>query len=90
MCQEQRNSSERERCRKGKNPEFWEKKILRNMERDNENNKQLFYMGWIVIRFWGNEIIKNTDECVRVIEECIFEQEIYSWDDIGDEKWLLE
>ena len=78
------------RIRKGKNPEFWEKKILRNMERDNENNKQLFYMGWIVIRFWGNEIIKNTDECVRVIEECIFEQEIYSWDDIGDEKWLLE
>ena len=30
-------------------------------------------MGWIVIRFWGNEIKKNTDECVRVIEETIFD-----------------
>jgi len=80
----------RPRIRKGKNPEFWEKKILRNMERDDENNKELLYMGWTVIRFWGDEITKNTDECVRVIEECIFEQELHSWDDIGGEEWLSE
>lgn len=30
-------------------------------------------MGWTVIRFWGNEIKKNTDECIRVIEETIFD-----------------
>ena len=35
--------------------------------------KKLLFMGWIVIRFWGNEIKKNTDECVRVIEETIFD-----------------
>lgn len=80
----------RPRILKGKNPEFWEKKILRNMERDDENNKQLLYMGWTVIRFWGDEIAKNTDECVRVIEECIFEQKMHSWDDIGAEEWLSE
>ena len=65
-------------------------RVLRNMERDDENNKQLLYMGWTVIRFWGDEIAKNTDECVRVIEECIFEQEMYSWDNIGGEEWLSE
>lgn len=26
-----------------------------------------------VIRFWGDDIKKNLDECVRVIEETIFE-----------------
>jgi DNA mismatch endonuclease (patch repair protein) len=31
------------------------------------------FMGWIVIRFWGKEIMKNTDECVRVIEETVFD-----------------
>ena len=30
-------------------------------------------MGWTVIRFWGNDIKKNTDECIKVIEENIFE-----------------
>ena len=29
-----------------------------------------------MIRFWGKEILKNTDECVRVIEEAIFENQI--------------
>lgn len=33
-------------------------------------------MGWTVIRFWGNEIKKNTDECVRVIEETIFDTKL--------------
>lgn len=33
-------------------------------------------MGWTVIRFWGNDIKKNVDECVKVIEETIFENEM--------------
>ena len=46
------------------------------MERDDEINKELLFLGWTVIRFWGNDIKKNTDECVRVIEETIFELKI--------------
>lgn len=61
------------RLEKGKNGEFWVSKIARNRERDNEINKKLLFMGWTVIRFWGNDIKKNTDECVKVIEETIFE-----------------
>ena len=61
------------RLEKGNNSEFWIKKITRNRERDDEINKQLLFMGWTVIRFWGNDIKKNTEECIRVIEETIFE-----------------
>lgn len=61
------------RLEKGKNSEFWISKISRNMERDNEINKKLLFMGWTVIRFWGNDIKKDTEECIRVIEEAIFD-----------------
>ena len=60
----------------GKNGEFWIKKISRNIERDDEVNKQLLFLGWTVIRFWGKDIIKNTDECVKVVEEVIFDNMI--------------
>lgn len=55
------------------NSKFWVSKISRNIERDNEINKQLLFMGWTVIRFWGKDIKKNTDECIRVIEEVMFD-----------------
>ena len=58
---------------KSNNSEFWIKKISRNLERDDEINKKLLFMGWTVIRFWGNKIKKNTDECIRVIEETIYD-----------------
>ena len=57
---------------KGNNPDFWIKKITRNQQRDDEVNKQLLFMGWTVIRFWGNEIKKNPEQCVKVVEEIIF------------------
>ena len=60
----------------GKNGEFSIKKISRNRERDDEVNKQLLFLGWTVIRFWGKDIIKNTDECVKVVEEVIFDNMI--------------
>ena len=61
------------RLLKGKNAEYWIKKIERNMERDAEIDQKLFQMDWTVIRFWGEEIQKDTDKCVRSIEEAIFE-----------------
>ena len=60
----------------GKNGEFWIKKISRNRERDDEVNKQLLFLGWTVIRFWGKDIMKNTDECVKIVEEVIFDNMI--------------
>lgn len=59
-----------------KDSKYWISKIERNMERDRENEQRLLFLGWTVIRFWGKEILKNTHECVRVIEEVIFENQI--------------
>ena len=64
------------RLERGKNSDFWVAKISRNRERDDEINKKLLFMGWTVIRFWGTDIKKNTDECIRVIEETIFDLKV--------------
>ena len=53
------------------NAEFWDRKIRRNMERDEEVNRMLEDLGWEVIRFWYKEIIKNTEACVRRVMEAV-------------------
>ena len=53
------------------NGAFWINKISANIERDRLVNEQLIASGWTVIRFWGKEIKKNVDHCVRVVEEAI-------------------
>lgn len=55
------------------NRDFWIPKIERNIERDREVNRQLDSMGWLVLRFWGKQILKSTDQCVSVIEKIIEE-----------------
>ena len=64
----------RSRLKNSNNSVYWIKKISKNIERDERINKELVFMGWTVLRFWGKDILKNTDECVRVIEETIFEK----------------
>lgn len=61
---------------KSQNPDFWINKIQKNIEHDEDVNMILRSQNWTVIRFWGKDIIKMTDECVRVIEETIFENKI--------------
>lgn len=70
----------RPRLSKGQNGEFWISKIGRNMERDNAINKELLFSGWTVVRFWGDEIKRNTDGCIKVVEEIIFDQMIKEFD----------
>lgn len=65
---------------KGKNGEFWVNKISKNMQRDDEVTKKLNAAGWTVIRFWGKEILKNTDECIKVIEEAVFDITMSDYD----------
>lgn len=64
------------RLEKGKNSGYWISKIQRNIQRDMEKDKLLRFEGWTVIHFWGKDILKATDECVKVIEETIFELKI--------------
>lgn len=66
------------RLSNGSNSSFWIKKITRNMERDLENEKALRYQDWIVLRFWGEDIQKHTAECVRTVDEAVFERKLQS------------
>ena len=63
----------KQKLKKSNNAEYWFKKISRNREHDDEVNKKLFAEGWTVIRFWGKDINNHTDECVRTVEETIFD-----------------
>lgn len=49
--------------------EYWIPKIEKNMRRDQEVTLQLKSMGWKVIRFWGKEVLKNPEECMKKIKE---------------------
>lgn len=53
------------------NQEFWIPKIERNMQRDKEVTERLTSEGWTVLRFWGNEIKKNTAKCADIIEKAV-------------------
>ena len=68
----------REKLSNSNNSEYWKKKIGRNIERDLEVDAAIKALGWKVLRFWGKDILKHTDECVRAIEEKIKENEYES------------
>lgn len=74
----------RKKLETGKNPDYWIKKIERNIERDKEKDLLLQAAGWTVIRFWGKDIEKHTDECISVIEETIFDLKMSEVDDNGE------
>ncbi len=61
------------RLENSNNSQFWIDKISRNRQRDQEINRRLLFEGWTVLRFWGQDIKKHTEECVRVVEEAIFD-----------------
>ena len=63
----------REKLETSNNGEFWIKKISRNIEHDDEVDKELTYMGYTVLRFWGKDIKQHIDDCVQAIEEAIFD-----------------
>ncbi len=58
---------------KSNHSNFWINKIAKNRERDDLVNKELIFLGWKVLRFWGKDITKNVNECVIAIKEAMFE-----------------
>lgn len=53
------------------NRDFWIPKIERNMQRDTEVTQTLTNDGWLVLRFWGNEIKKHLSDCADKIEKAV-------------------
>ena len=47
------------------NQDYWEPKILRNVERDQRNTEKLKSLGWQVVTVWECELKKNIREQTR-------------------------
>ncbi len=71
-------NKQKARLEKSNNREYWINKISKNIERDSKVDRELFQLGWIVLRFWGKDILKNVDKCIDEIEETIYDLEIES------------
>ena len=57
------------------NQEYWEKKFIQNIKRDEIVNQTLSEEGWIVLRFWEKDIKNNIEFVVAKIEEAFQEHQ---------------
>jgi DNA mismatch endonuclease (patch repair protein) len=48
--------------------EYWQKKLIDNIDRDKRVNKQLARDGWIVLRYWESDIKKDLNKVANEIE----------------------
>lgn len=67
---------QRKKIENSNNSDYWIMKIERNIGRDEDINRRLKAMGWVVLRFWGKDIKQNTERCIQVIEEAIFDMKM--------------
>lgn len=58
------------------NQEFWIPKIERNMQRDREVTDKLTSEGWIVLRYWGKDILSRTEEIADEIKKVLIERKL--------------
>lgn len=66
----------KEQLQNSNHPKFWLTKIKENMNRDEKVNKELKEMGWMVLRFWSKDVQKNTEECIKTVEEIVFNRQL--------------
>ena len=71
----------RPKLSRGKNPDFWVKKIERNRQRDVDEERSLRAMGYTVLRFWGKDILSRPEECVQIIVDTLFEIKMQKYED---------
>jgi DNA mismatch endonuclease (patch repair protein) len=69
-------NGEKERVERGNNASYWVPKIERNIERDRQIEADLTGMGWVVLRFWSRDVLKNPDKCFAAVQEVVFEKQI--------------
>ena len=53
------------------NRQYWIPKIEHNIARDKQVTAALRNEGWVVLRFWGNEILHDLHRCVKTIEDAL-------------------
>lgn len=56
------------------NTSYWHNKIESNIARDKKITEELEKAGWIVLRFWGEDIIYNLEACIEKIKQIILQK----------------
>lgn len=54
------------------NINYWEHKINRNRQRDEEINRKYKEMGWEIVRIWEHEIKEDLEKAVTKIQEIVY------------------
>lgn len=65
-----------DRLKRGKRPEYWSNKIDQNIKRDMATDAELRGMGYTVLRFWGEDVIRDVDSCIKTIKETIWNSKL--------------
>jgi len=58
------------------NRNYWIPKIDKNIKRDFEIDRDLKFMGWEVLHFWGTDIEKNMTSCIEQVKDAVFYREV--------------
>lgn len=56
------------------NIDYWERKIGRNKQRDEELNQKYKEMEWEVVRIWEHEIKEDFEKAVTKIQEILYKK----------------
>ena len=64
------------RLKRGKRPEYWSNKIEQNIKRDIATEAEMRGMGYTVLRFWGEDVIRDVDSCIKTIKETIWNSKL--------------
>ena len=73
-----------EKLKNSNNSEYWLKKIQRNIIHDYEVEQAIRAQGWVVLRFWGKDIKKDVQLCVKTVKETIQEISFLTDDDFSE------
>ncbi len=65
--------NQKERLIRSNNSKYWINKIKYNMEHDKNVEFELKSLGWKVIRFWGKDINRDIEGCIKTVEEAVLD-----------------
>jgi DNA mismatch endonuclease (patch repair protein) len=57
------------RLSKGNNPEYWTAKLQKNRSRDVQINRELQSLGWVVLRFWETDVLRDVGRVADFVAE---------------------
>ena len=74
-----------ERGRFKRNIEYWMKKIPANIDRDKKVTHALQEQGWLVVRFWESDILRDPIGCARIVKE-LYQLRLAELDEAGSKE----